>query len=562
MTSNDQKPEKTRPDDTMPHTAPADSPSTNPARNADGGGESPIGRGRNGFVRPGIDDRPDPDTALSDGDRQAIHRLSMTIDPEKPADPSLIDPSVQETRMMAEGNPIAVAASTLDAPAPGAASAFVDRRDPMVSADGHRPTKAEVVRLGVGFTISAVACAIPWVALSSIILPRVLETIDPASKESMLGVINAIGSIVALLANVIFGTLSDLTRSRFGRRTPWIIAGGVIAGLSIGSIAFTRSQVAIVVLWCLAQMGYNMMLAPYVATMSDRVPDKFRGTVSGFYGAGIAVGQTLGSLVGARLLDLGDGGIFAGWMLGLGVFSLTGIVVVAIWPRERSSRYIERRSLSVGMLLESFRPPRHAPDFYYALVGRTLMMGGYWMINTYQLFIAQDYVFSGDPHATTKAASVIATMAIITLVVSLVAAVGAGPLTDRIGRRKLPVALASCLFAVGALMPLLFRSEMGMYLFAGIAGFGYGVYNAIDQALNVSVLPNPDEAGKDLGILNLANTLSTVIGSLMTSLIVVIVKSVLHVTTTPPVAYSVVFVVAIVVVLVAAALIMRIRKVR
>ena len=101
-----------------------------------------------------------------------------------------------------------------------------------------------------------------------------------------------------------------------------------------------------------------------------------------------------------------------------------------------------------------------------------------------------------------------------------------------------------------------------MYLFAAVAGLGYGTYNAIDQALNVAVLPNPDEAGKDLGILNLANTLSTVIGTAMTSLIVVIVKAVMGVTQTPPVAYSVVFVVAIVIVLFAAVLIMRIKHVK
>ena len=106
------------------------------------------------------------------------------------------------------------------------------------------------------------------------------------------------------------------------------------------------------------------------------------------------------------------------------------------------------------------------------------------------------------------------------------------------------------------------NSALGMYLFAGIAGLGYGVYNAIDQALNVSVLPNPDEAGKDLGILNLANTLSLVVGSLMTSAIVVIVKNMTHTSTTPTSAYTVVFIVAIIVVLVAAWLIMRIKKVK
>jgi MFS family permease len=441
-------------------------------------------------------------------------------------------------------------------------SAFMDMRDPMVSADGHRPTMRELVRLGIGFTISATACAIPWVALSSLILPDVLEGIDPASKESMLGIINAVGAVVALLSNIVFGTFSDLTRSRFGKRSPWIISGGIIAGLSVGSIAFTHSQTLIVVLWCCTQLGYNMMLAPYVATVSDRIPDKFRGTISGFYGAGGAAGQTVGSFVGAQLLKNGAAGVFAGWMMGLAVFALSGIFVVVVWPREQSNRDEPRVEITVKSMLTSFRPPRHAPDFYYALVGRTLMMGGYWMINTYQLFIAQDYIFANDPNAKVKAVSVIATMAVITLIVSLIAAVSAGPITDRLGMRKIPVALASCLFAIGTLMPLLFRSQLGMYLFAAIAGLGYGIYNAIDQALNVSVLPNPDEAGKDLGILNLANTLSTVIGSLMTSVIVVIVKAVLGTSQTPTVAYSAVFIFAIVIVLIATALILRIKNVK
>ncbi|RSX54823.1 MFS transporter [Bifidobacterium dolichotidis] len=453
--------------------------------------------------------------------------------------------------------------ASADIAASDAMRTVFDTRDPMVSADGHRPSKIEILRLGIGFTVSAVTCAIPWVALSSIILPRVLEINDPTSKVAMVGMINAVGSVVALLANIVFGTFSDVTRSRFGKRTPWIIVGGLITGVAIGSIGFgMRSTAMIVVLWCLAQAGYNMMLAPFVATMSDRVPDKVRGTVSGFYGAGIAVGQTLGSLVGAALLAQGDAGLFGGWMMGMLIFGLIGIVTVIIWPREQSNRNEVRVVTDAKSIVRSFRPPMHAPDFYYALVGRTLMMGGYWMINTYQLYIAQDYVFAGDPNATVKAAAMIATMAVITLVVSLIAAVTAGPITDRLGMRKTPVALASCLFAVGALMPLLFRSPLGMYLFAGIAGLGYGVYNAIDQALNVAVLPNPKEAGKDLGILNLANTLSTVIGSVLTSIVVSIVKGALHVTESPAIAYAWVFGVAIVIVLVAAFLTTRIKNVR
>lgn len=430
-----------------------------------------------------------------------------------------------------------------------------------LDASGHHTTHPELLRLGFGLTINCMLSAIPWVALTAVILPAVLENIDPTNKESMLGLTNAAGAVVALIANVVFGALSDLTRSRFGRRTPWIIAGGLVAGLSMGSISLFDSFPPILVMWCMAQLGYNIMLAPFVATMSDRVPDKYRGTVSGFYGAGIAAGQTLGNLVGATFLDM-EGGLFLGWMLALGVFSLIGIITIAIWPRERDNRDQPREEFSVKMLLLTFRPPKGAPDFYYALVGRTLMMSGYWMINTYLLYIAQDYVYASEVDPKSSAAALIRGMAFISLIVALFAAMLAGPVTDRIRRRKLPVALASCLFALGTVMPLVMPSELGMYLFAAIAGFGYGTYNAIDQALNVAVLPNPDEAGKDLGILNLANTISTVLGSALTSVIVAIVKMSLEVSHTPPVAYSVVLIVAIVIVLIAAGLIMRIKNVR
>jgi MFS family permease len=483
----------------------------------------------------------------------AQHDASMHV-----TGPSSTQAETQGIRMVAETAPAVAAAGavspshSIDTALPDRESAFVDMRDPMVSADGHRPDHKEIIRLTIGFTLSAVACAIPWVALSSLILPQLLDQIDSGTREAMIGTINAVGSVVALLSNVVFGTLSDLTRSRFGRRSPWIIGGGLLTGLCIFGIGFTNSQGMILVLWCTAQLGYNMMLAPFVATMSDRVPDKVRGTVSGFYGAGIAVGQTLGSLIGSQLIGRIQGGFF----MGAAVFAVVGIVTVMVWPKERSSVSLPRKPFSLQMLLRSFQPPKNAPDFYYALFGRTLMMAGYNMVTMYQLYIVKYYVLkdSGldEAHLATQAATIIATMSIITLVVSLVAAMVAGPISDRLGMRKIPISLSSCLFAVGVAMPWLLPNALGMYLFAGIAGFGYGVYNAIDQALNVAVLPNPEEAGKDLGILNLANTLCTVLGSMLASGVVLMSGR----------NYMWIFPTAIVVVLMAAALIMRIRNVK
>lgn len=90
-----------------------------------------------------------------------------------------------------------------------------------------------------------------------------------------------------------------------------------------------------------------------------------------------------------------------------------------------------------------------------------------------------------------------------------------------------------------------------MILFAAFAGFGYGTYSSVDQALNVDVLPSKETAGKDLGILNIATTLGQAVGPIITSVLVTAMSS-----------YSFVFPTAIAFAVIACVLIMRIKSVR
>ncbi|GLY07767.1 hypothetical protein Acsp01_81460 [Actinoplanes sp. NBRC 101535] len=377
------------------------------------------------------------------------------------------------------------------------------------------PSRSTTIRFGAGFLVFGISWAVGLAIVANVLLPQRLTDIGVSSPEAWLGTINAVTAVVSLLANLVFGSLSDRSRSRFGRRSPWLLCGGIIGGLSLFAVGLLDNAAAIMVTYCITMIGLNMMLAPAVAVMSDRVPANVRGTMSAFFGGGATIGFPLGAVIGAAFITK----TVSGFALGAVLMAVAGTLTLFIWPRERSAREAAPVTGGLRDLLTSFRPPapRSAPDFYKAFAGRLFMLISYQMIAAYQLYIVQNYI----GQSKTESAATISAMSLITLVVGLVASLGSGPVSDRIGRRKAPAAIAAALFAIGVAMPWISPTTTGMFLYAAIAGFGYGVFSSVDQAINIDVLPNPDQAGKDLGVLNLATTLGQTIGPIITSAVAV-----------------------------------------
>lgn len=419
-----------------------------------------------------------------------------------------------------------------------------------MSPDNKEPAPADVlstgdkVRFAAGFFIFNVLWMTAGTAASQVLLPNRFTHLGIGRPEVVLATMNSVSIVFALIANVVFGTLSDTTRSRFGKRTPWIPLGGIVAGIAYYLTASAVSLAGIVVWWSLLQVGVNMMIAPCVAILSDRIPERIRATMSSFYGVGSIIGGSLGALLGARFVS----DEHVGFVIGTVVFLASGFIAVAILPREPSSLSGTGERFSMKAVLMQFRPPiKGARDFYLALVGRLMLMFGYNVVMAYQLYVCMNYI-GLDSEA---AADVVARMASVSMVVSLVTSLVSGPISDRLNRRKLPVAVSSLVIAVGFAVPWLAPSPTSMVVMAGVVGLGYGMYMAVDQALNVDVLPEPENAGKDLGILNLANTLGQVIAPIVTSSLVVGTGS-----------YAALFPMAMGAVLLGALVIMFIRKAR
>ena len=477
------------------------------------------------YVRPGIDDRPDPNVVLSEADKEAIARLSVRM-ASNYAESSSTQPGVQATRMAAESAP-AVAAATIDAAVPDPGSSFLDMRDPMVAADGTRPSRTDVLRLKIGFVVAAVLCAVPWSAATSVLIPELFDQIDHASAVTSFCWLSGLSAVVAFASQTFFTASSDGTRSSVGRRTIWIVIGGLLAGLMMWALSSLASAVrspgVLIVMWCLAQVCYNLMLGPLVASLSDRVPDKFRALADSWYGTAMVAGQTIGVFAGLAFV----GGIPSGLSWGALVLALTGIVTVVIWPREHSSLEMQLPGHSVDDAFSMLRIRAMAPGFRRVFWSRLFAMTAMGSVTMVTYFFAKFSIFgagvSADGIASgatvqQQSALLVAWMGLVTLVMSLVGAWVSGPIAERIGSWW-PSLVSAVLVAVGALMPVILPNQAGMLLFAALAGFGFSLFNATGQELATSVLADPRTAGEALGVLNLASVFSAVVAAVIVAVL-------------------------------------------
>jgi Na+/melibiose symporter and related transporters len=353
----------------------------------------------------------------------------------------------------------------------------------------------------------------PYIAGIAVLLPAKLEIVAPDQKIEIVATLAMVGSLVALIANIIFGALSDLTRSRLGRRTPWLILGSVASAILLYLLSIVTNIALIIVIWCAFQFFLNAIVAPLIAVIPDRVPTQYRGTYSAIYGVGAMVGASLAGIIASRFVTNPEEGfvVFAAAIL------LSG-PIVAIFAPDTSNKAQPRLPFSKDMLLQNFSFPRHgARDFYLALVGKLLFVLAVYMISGYQLYIATDYLGLD----ALGAGALIATMATVQLVVSLIFGLGSGPVSDKIGRRKMPVVVSTLVMAVALFVPFVWQEPGAMILFAGLGmGAAWGVFASVDQALNYEVLPDPESSAKDLGILNMANTGGQMLGPVVMSFVI------------------------------------------
>ncbi len=156
-------------------------------------------------------------------------------------------------------------------------------KDPRLSPETGKPLdKVTMFRFGAGFIVFGLLWMSGLGIVSAVLLPMHYKTIPGVNPDALVGVVNAFTAVASLVANLMFGNFSDRSRSRFGRRTPWILFGAVLGGVMLFLTGTTHNAVLLTIFYCGCMFGLNCMIAPLVAILSDRVPSGIRGTMSAF----------------------------------------------------------------------------------------------------------------------------------------------------------------------------------------------------------------------------------------------------------------------------------------
>jgi len=417
---------------------------------------------------------------------------------------------------------------------------------PVLTRDLPEALQTPTKQVGYGFmfalTFAAISLYILYAGIGALLLPYQIELLAPGQKVAILSFFTSITVLIALFANPLSGAFSDRTTSRFGRRRPWIFAGGLLTMLGLIFMWRANSIPLLFVGYSLVELFSNCVLAALVATIPDQVPDKQRGTVSGIYGLATGFGGILGAVIAGQIFKTNPTNAYVVMLVIVLIATIPFAVFLAdkVLPKGYMPRF------HLGAFLKNFWiNPRKHPDFSWAWLTRFIPFVGYFLGITYIFYFLTDVVKYPAP---LQGAS---TFSIIAAVVSLVSTLLGGFLSDRLKRRKLFVIAGMIIMAIAMLLLAFFQVWISVVLAAAVLGFGLGAYLAVDVAIVTLVLPSAKDRAKDMGIINIANTLPHSIAPVIAGFVLALTHS-----------YSVLYIAAAIFVLLGVFTVMPIKAVR
>jgi MFS family permease len=351
-----------------------------------------------------------------------------------------------------------------------------------------------LLRLGAfGFGISGF-----FMAMESVILPvLVMGLVPDGAKNTLLSALGLSGLMVAALVQPIAGWYSDRTRTRLGRRVPYMIWGCLSVTLGMLGLASAVNYLSLFVVWVLIQANASVGFGPFQALIRDLVPLDRLGVASSIkIFSDISGGAVLIAVTGLLLGNFVSGGSSYWVWIALGILGLSLIITASISSfivvsRERAVQRLE------PAIWEKLRATsRLNPQLGWFLLSRYLMISAAFIFPTYGLFYLKDMVQVSNPAQT------LGVMIVVIGGVMLLSVYPAGWVSDRVGRKRVVV-----VGAIGSSLGLIMLTQVfGALLILVVATFTavfVGIMLAGNWAL-ANELGTSGREGQHIGLVSVA----------------------------------------------------------
>ena len=403
-------------------------------------------------------------------------------------------------------------------PTPGNAT-LSDEMSTSVS-DSQTPTVPVGFRFQFSLFLANVTLWLLSYPLSSILYPQQATYIDTLHKEVVLSIALTVSSLIGLGVVPIVGILSDRTRSRFGRRRPWLvlaailfIVGLIILAHALSLVIFTLGVIVVGIAGGVASTALN-------AVIPDHVPEQQRGTVSGWVGLATPLSLIISALLVPKIL------VQTGGSLTLAYYLLIVPVVVILIPyalllRDTPAPVVRERPLNGS------ETPRYSriggrlyANFGFVCLTRFLLILGFNLGTVYLLFYLRDVVHYEQLFPGQKAVQGVGTLQIVSVLGLVVATILGGIISDRIHNRKLVVMVSSVLIGIGLFTLAISHTWTAALVSSAFQGLGFGAYLAVDTALATLVLPHPENRARDLAFVTVSGNIGILIAPVVVAFFV------------------------------------------
>lgn len=337
--------------------------------------------------------------------------------------------------------------------------------------NGYKVNTRQTFLIGLGlFAVSV--CGSVYNAYVPIIIR------DHVTNAVLLGLIMAVDNIFAALIQPIFGKLSDMTNTKFGKRMPYILLGAPIGAILFMLIPWVDSLIttmAVVIAYNFVMMAWHV---PVISLMPDLTPSSHRSQANGIINVMGGLGNVVAFLLGGILFNIG--GMPMPFLVS-GIAMILSTIILGLTIKENKIRAsLEKRDTAEGEekttgKKEKVKLTKKEFISLACLIGAVFMWG--FGFNATETFFSL-YAIDKFPGFTAGDASMVMTAFPLSF---LVVAIPAGYLAGRIGRRKsVCIGLAVDMICIGSVY---FLNDIRLVLAAFIIG---GMAWAL---VNVNALP-------------------------------------------------------------------------